>query len=79
MDMVLKSKVDLMVENYQKLKSDFIWEASLLKHFCAMMYATRGKKVDIDKIKEIKMYIKDKKLVFNINDHVKGWTSDPNE
>lgn len=66
MDIVLKSKVDLMVENYQKLKSDFIWEASLLKHFCAMMYAIRGKKIDIDKIKEIKMYIKEET----------GWTSE---
>lgn len=66
MDIALKLKVDLMVENFEELKKDFKWDADLLKHFCAMMYATRGKKIDVDKIKKIREYIKQET----------GWTSE---
>ncbi|OAA91556.1 DUF4003 domain-containing protein [Clostridium ljungdahlii] len=66
MDIRLKEKVELMVENYSELKSNFKWDTSLLKHFCAMMHAARGEKVNIDKIEEIKKYIKQET----------GWTSD---
>lgn len=66
MDVRLKEKVDLMVENYNELKSNFKWDTSLLKHFCAMMHAARAEKVNIEKIQEIEKYIKDET----------GWTSD---
>ncbi len=59
MNIELKEKVNLMVENYKELKGNFKWDTSLLKHFCAMMHATRGEKVNIDRIKEIKKYIKE--------------------
>jgi hypothetical protein len=65
MNIELKEKVNLMVENYKELKGNFKWDTSLLKHFCAMMHATRGEKVNIDRIKEIKKYIKEET----------GWTS----
>jgi PP-loop superfamily ATP-utilizing enzyme len=57
MNTELKAKVDLMIENFEELKRELTWDSNLLKHFCAMMYATRGKKVNADKLKEIKKYI----------------------
>lgn len=66
MNLELKAKVDFMVENYNELKGNFMWDTGLLKHFCAMMHATRGKKVNVDRIKEIKKYIKEET----------GWMSD---
>ncbi|MCH5139057.1 DUF4003 domain-containing protein, partial [Clostridiaceae bacterium UIB06] len=48
-----------MAENFNELKSNFIWDMGLLKHFSAMIHANRDKKVDIDRIKEIKKYIKE--------------------
>lgn len=66
MNVELKAKVDLMVENYQEIKGDFKWDSNLLKHFCAMIHATRGKKVNIDRIKDIKKHIKEET----------GWASD---
>ncbi|NMM61782.1 DUF4003 domain-containing protein [Clostridium sp. P21] len=59
MNIELKGKVNLMVENYKELKGNFKWDTNILKHFCAMMNATRSEKVNIDKIKEIKKYIKE--------------------
>ena len=43
-----------MVENFYKLKHEFKWETSLLKHFGAMVHATKGKAVDIETLEEIK-------------------------
>ncbi len=37
MNSELKLKVDLMVENYNELKRNFIWDMGLLKNFCAIM------------------------------------------
>ena len=58
MELELKSKVDLMVENYHKLKGGFTWETNLIKQFAAMTYAIKDRRVEIDKIREIKDYIK---------------------
>lgn len=66
MNIELKAKVDLMVENYQELKNNFNWYSNLIKHFCAMIYAARGKKVNIDNIEKVKQHIKEET----------GWTSD---
>lgn len=59
MDIYLKQKVDLMAENYHELKTSFKWENNLLKHFGAMIHATKNEKVNIEKLQEIKQYIKD--------------------
>ncbi|MBL4936604.1 DUF4003 domain-containing protein [Clostridium sp. YIM B02515] len=59
MNVELKQKVDLMVDNYSDLKAGFKWEANLIKHFSALVHATKDKRVDIDKLKEIKQYIKE--------------------
>ncbi len=59
MDLVLKQKTDLMVENFYELKSSFKWDTNLVKHFAAMVYATKDRKVNTDKLHEIKKYIKD--------------------
>ncbi|ERI91511.1 hypothetical protein HMPREF1982_03155 [Clostridiales bacterium oral taxon 876 str. F0540] len=59
MNVMLKQKVDLMVENYKEFKTGFKWEANLVKHFGAMVHATNDKRVDIDRLKEIKKYIKE--------------------
>ena len=58
MDVLLKKKVDLMVENYYELKKAFKWEYTLVHHFGAMVNAMGEKAVDKDKIEEIKKYIK---------------------
>ncbi|WP_163194513.1 DUF4003 family protein [Clostridium thermarum] len=55
----LKSKVDLMVENYNILKNGFTWESRLIKHFSAMTYALADRRVDTNRLKEVKDYIKD--------------------
>jgi len=59
MDLVLKEKVDLMVENYHQLKKGFKWDMDLLKHFGAMIHASKGQEVHIDTLETIKKYIKD--------------------
>lgn len=58
MDILLKKKVDLMIENFYQLKNGFKWDAHLLKHFGAMVYATKEKNIDIETIEEVKSYIK---------------------
>jgi hypothetical protein len=58
MDSILKEKIDLMSENYYALKSSFKWDTNLLKHFAAMVYATQGRKVNIEKLEEVKKFIK---------------------
>lgn len=59
MDTKLKEKVDLMVRNYADLKQGFKWETTLTRHFGAMVHATKGSRVNVDKLKEIKAYIKE--------------------
>ncbi|GAA0732882.1 DUF4003 domain-containing protein [Clostridium oceanicum] len=58
MDLLLKQKVDLMVENYYEIRDSFAFEYSIVKHFIAMNLASKNKSVNIDEIKEIKSYIK---------------------
>lgn len=59
MNTLLKQKVDLMIENYHQLKGPFKWETHLTRHFSAMVHALRQKNVDIERLEEIKRYIKD--------------------
>ncbi len=59
MNVEMKSKVDLMAENFQELKGAFAWDSNLIKHFGALITATRESRVDIDRAKEIKHFIKE--------------------
>jgi hypothetical protein len=58
MDSKLKQRVDLMVNNYQALKSGFKWETPLVKHFGALIHAVRNESVNLDGLLEIRDYIK---------------------
>lgn len=58
MNTELKSKVDLMADNFHELKNAFKWESHLIQHFGAMICATREAKVNIEHIREVKAYIK---------------------
>ncbi len=58
MELLLKQKVDLMVENYAELKKAFKWEYNIVKHFAAMNSAVKHKKINVQEIEEIKDYIK---------------------
>lgn len=60
MNVELKEKTDLMIENFHELKNGFNGEMNLVKHFAAIIHASKGSKVDKDVIKKIKKYIKEK-------------------
>lgn len=59
MDNLLREKTEMMIANYNMLKSAFPWENTLVKHFGAIVNANYGKEVDIRRIEEIKHYIKE--------------------
>lgn len=65
MEIILKQKIDLMIENFNNLKEGFKWEGNLVKHFAAMVYATKDRRVSIERLQEVKKFIKDET----------GWTS----
>lgn len=58
MKIELKEKLDLLQENYIGAKKEFKWDLAIFNHFIALIYATKGRKADTEKIKEIKSYIK---------------------
>lgn len=64
MELLLKQKVDLMVENYAELKKAFKWEYGIVKHFGAMNSAIKHKKINVQEIEEIKDYIKNRQGYF---------------
>jgi hypothetical protein len=59
MNLELKQKVDLMVNNYLQLKKSFKWDMNLIRHFGALIHAGKGKEVNVEKIEEVKKYIKE--------------------
>ncbi|SHI61991.1 Protein of unknown function [Clostridium cavendishii DSM 21758] len=65
MDEILKKKIDLMVENFHRLKNDFIWEERLVKHFAAMIHANNNKVVNTNEIRKTVDYIKEKTSTFS--------------
>ncbi len=67
MELLLKQKVDLMVENYAELKRAFKWEYSIVKHFAAMNSAVKHKKINVQEIERNKrLYKKTGRVVFSI-------------
>lgn len=43
MNSSVKQKTDLMVQNFHQLKIGFKWDTNLVKHFAAMVYATKDR------------------------------------
>ncbi len=58
MEILLKEKADLMVDNFSKLKKGFKWQSALTLHFGAMVHATKGMTVDIENLTKIQNHIK---------------------
>ncbi|MEQ8154191.1 MAG: DUF4003 family protein [Clostridiaceae bacterium] len=62
----LSKKIQLLTDNYHEVKKEFRWDMSILNHFLALSYAAKGKRIDAEKIREIKSYIKDKTGPFSV-------------
>lgn len=69
MDVELRGKVDLLTENYKEIKKSLRWDGDILNHYEALIYGTTEKELNLERIKEIRRYIKDKK---NVNNVLKG-------
>lgn len=59
MNAEMKAKVELMAGNFHELKQAFAWDSNLIKHFGAMVTATREAKVDVERVREIRRFIKE--------------------
>lgn len=58
MDVELKSKVKTLTENFKEIKSALRWDGVVINHLEALIYGTKEKEFNKDKIKEIRNYIK---------------------
>lgn len=65
MNIDLKTKVNLMADNYYELKKGFKWEANLGKHFGALVHAINDKRVDTNTLEKISKYIKSQTGTFS--------------
>lgn len=61
MDIELRNKVNLLSENYKEIKKQLRSDGDLFNHFEALLYGLTDKKLDLEKINEIREYIKSKK------------------
>ena len=61
MDIELKNKVNLLSENYKEIKKQLRSDGDLYNHFEALLYGLTDKELDLEKINEIREYIKNKK------------------
>lgn len=66
MDIELRGKVDLLSENYKEIKKELKTDGDLLNHFEALLYGLTDRYLNVGKIKEIRQYIKNKKLSLGI-------------
>lgn len=67
MDVELRSKVDLLSENYNEIRKYLRWDGNLLNHFEALMYGRTDKEFSLDRIKEIRKYLNSRKLEYPFN------------
>jgi len=65
MNIQLQNKLELLVENSQSIRSDFIWHDAMAKRLVALAYALEGKKVDVEAIKACHRMIKDEVGMFS--------------
>jgi len=61
LDIELKNKVNLLSENYKEIKKQLRSDGDLYNHFEALLYGLTDKELDLEKINEIREYIKNKK------------------
>ncbi|MGL4107861.1 DUF4003 family protein [Clostridium paraputrificum] len=61
MDIELRSKADLLSENYNEIRKSLRWDGELLNHFEALIYGRTDKEFSLEKIQEIRRYIKKEK------------------
>jgi hypothetical protein len=59
MNLSVKQKTDLMIENFHELKSGLKWDTNLVKHFAAMVYATKDRTINVENLQEVKNFIKE--------------------
>lgn len=64
MDVELRSKVDLLSENYKEIRNTLRWDGNLLNHFEALLYGRTDKEFSLDRIQEIRDYIAQRKLEY---------------
>ena len=53
MDVELRSKVDLLSDNYNDIRKALRWDGNLLNHFEALLYVRTDKEFSLEKIKEV--------------------------
>lgn len=64
MDVELRSKVDLLSDNYNDIRKALRWDGNLLNHFEALLYVRTDKEFSLEKIKEIRKYLDSRKLPY---------------
>lgn len=66
MDVELKGKVDLLVENYWEMKKALRWDGDILNHYEALIYGTTERTLNLKRVKEIRKYIRKNNRNLNI-------------
>lgn len=69
MDVELRNKVKVLTENFKEIRQALRWDGILINHLEALIYGTKEKELDKDKIKEIRNYIKKES---SWNSHFRG-------
>lgn len=64
MDVELRSKVDLLSDNYNDIRKPLRWDGNLLNHFEALLYVRTDKEFSLEKIKEVRKYLDSRKLPY---------------
>ena len=64
MDVELRSKVDLLSDNYNDIRKALRWDGNLLNHFEALLYVRTDKEFSLEKIKEVRKYLDSRKLPY---------------
>lgn len=65
MKTVYEEKIKNLINNYLVLREQFLWENDLSKHLVSLAYTMNNKEININEIKEIKEYIKNRTTIFS--------------
>jgi len=61
----VEAKLNLFNDNFQSIRSEFVWQEPMAKRLAALAYALAGKPLDFDKIKDCHNLIKSEVGVFS--------------
>lgn len=61
----IKSRIDLLVENYEALRLRFMADSKFLNHFSSLVHASNDRKVDIAALKKIRAAMKEDTGIFS--------------